>query len=72
MLKLKRSTHSGHERVKHADSKGSPARERLRQIQLGVRVVVVILIQELHVAVIHELCNTKFNTDCSEKGVSES
>lgn len=65
--KEKTSTHSGHERIKHADSKGSPARERLRQIQLCVRVVVVILIQELHVAVIHELCDTKFNTDCNER-----
>ncbi|KAI8424026.1 hypothetical protein MSG28_002669, partial [Choristoneura fumiferana] len=53
------STPGGHERVKHTDGKGSPARERLRQIQLRVRVVVVILIQELHVAVVHELCDTE-------------
>lgn len=48
-----------HKRVKHADGKRCPARERLRQVQLCVWVVVVILVEELDVAVIHQLWRIK-------------
>lgn len=57
-LQLKwRNTYGGHKRVEHADSEGSAARERLRQVQFRVGVVVVVLVQELYVAVVYQLCN---------------
>ena len=43
----------GHEGVKDADGKGSATGKRLGEVELRVRVVVVVLVQELHVAVVH-------------------
>ena len=40
-------TNRGHERVEYAHGEGRTAGERLGQVQLGVRVIVVILVQEL-------------------------
>ena len=45
----------GHERVKNADSEGSATGKWLGEVELRVRVVVVVLVQELHVAVVHQL-----------------
>ena len=49
-------THRGHEGVEDADGEGCSAGEGLREVQLGVGIVVVILVQELNVAVVHQLC----------------
>ena len=49
-------THRGHEGVEDADGEGRTAGEGLREVQLGVGIVVVILVQELNVAVVHQLC----------------
>ncbi len=48
-------THRGHERIQHADGERGAASERLREVQLGVWIVVVVLIQELYVGVVDEL-----------------
>ena len=47
------STHCTHERVQHADSEGGSAGEGLCQVQLCVRVIIIILVQELNVGVVH-------------------
>lgn len=44
-----------HERVQDADGERGTARERLGQVQLRVGVVVVVLVQELYVAVVDQL-----------------
>jgi len=46
-------TYGAHQRVENADSEGGPAGEGLGQVQLGVRVVVIVLVQELDVGVVH-------------------
>ena len=46
-----------HDCIQDADGKGSATGERLGEVELGVRVVVVVLVQELHVAVVHQLCD---------------
>ncbi len=48
-------SHRGHEGVEDTDREGRPAGERLREVELGVGVVVVVLVQELHVGVVDEL-----------------
>ena len=45
-------TYGAHERVEDADGECGSARERLRHVQLGVRIVVVVLVQKLHVRVV--------------------
>lgn len=47
-------SYRGHEWVEYADSEGSATGKRLCQIKLRIRIVVVVLIEELHVAVVHE------------------
>jgi len=47
-------THRGHERVQNADGERRTARERLCEVQLRVGVVVVVLVEELHVAVVDQ------------------
>ena len=47
-------THCGHQRVEDADSEGCAACEGLSEVQLSVRVIVIILVQELDIAVIAE------------------
>ena len=47
-------THCGHQGVEDADSEGGAASEGLGEIELSVRVIVIILIQELDIAVIAE------------------
>lgn len=46
-------TYSAHQRIQHADREGRPAGERLGEVQLGVGVVIVVLVQELNVGVVH-------------------
>ena len=50
-------THRGHQGVEDADSEGCATSEGLGEIQLSVRVIVIILIQELDIAVIDQLCD---------------
>ena len=45
----------GHQGVEDADNEGRAASEGLGEIQLSVRVIVIILIQELDIAVIDQL-----------------
>ena len=45
----------GHQGVEDADGEGSATGEGLGEVEFGVRVVVVVLVQELHVAVVHQL-----------------
>ena len=47
-------THCGHQGVKDADSEGCATSEWLGEIELSVRVIIIILIQELDIAVIHK------------------
>lgn len=47
-------TYRRHERVQDADGERSTARERLGQVQLGVRIVVIVLVQKLYVAVVDQ------------------
>ena len=49
-----RRPHRGHQGVENADSEGCATSEGLGEIQLSVRVIVIILIQELDIAVITE------------------
>ena len=49
-------TYRRHERVEYADCKGSAASKRLREVELRVGIVVVVLVQKLHVAIIHQFC----------------
>lgn len=51
------SPYRRHEGVQDRHSKGCTAGEWLRQVELGVWVIVVILVEELYVAVIDELCD---------------
>lgn len=46
-------TYGAHQRIQHADREGRPAGERLGEVQLGVGVVIVVLVQELNVGVVH-------------------
>ena len=48
-------THCGHQGVEDADSEGGAASEGLGEIELSVRVIVIILVQELDIAVIDQL-----------------
>ena len=48
-------TYCGHQGVEDADSEGCAAGEGLGEIELSVRVIVIILIQELDIAVIDQL-----------------
>ena len=48
-------THCGHQGVEDADSEGCAASEGLSEVQLSVRVIVIILVQELDIAVIDQL-----------------
>ena len=50
-------THCGHQGVEDADSEGCAASEGLGEVQLSVRIIVIILVQELDVAVIAEHCD---------------
>lgn len=43
-----------HERVQDTDRKRGTTRERLSEVQLGVGVVVIVLVEELHVAVVDQ------------------
>ena len=45
----------GHQGVEDADSEGCAASEGLSEVQLSVRVIVIILVQELDIAVIDQL-----------------
>ena len=47
-------TYCGHQGVEDADSEGCAAGEGLGEIELSVRVIIIILIQELDIAVITE------------------
>lgn len=47
-------TYRRHERVQDADGEGRTARKRLGKVQLRVGVVVVVLVQKLHVAVVDQ------------------
>lgn len=49
-----------HERVQDADGESRTARERLGKVQLGVRIVVVVLVQKLHVAVIDQFGDHRY------------
>ena len=44
-------THCGHQGVEDADSEGCATSEGLGEIELSVRVIVIILVQELDIAV---------------------
>ena len=46
-------THCTHEGVEYTDSEGGSTGKRLCQVQLCVRVVVIILVQELNIGVVH-------------------
>lgn len=46
-------TYGAHQGIQDTDSEGRAAGERLGEVQLRVWVVVVILIQELHIGVVH-------------------
>ena len=48
-------TDCGHQGVEDADSKGCAAGEGLSEVQLSVRVIVIILVQELDITVIDQL-----------------
>ena len=48
-------TYCGHQGIEDADSEGCAAGEGLGEIELSVRVIVIILIQELDIAVIDQL-----------------
>ena len=50
-----RLTHCGHQGVEDADSEGCATSEWLGEIELSVRVIIIILIQELDIAVIDQL-----------------
>ena len=45
-------THCGHQGVEDADSEGCAAGEGLSEVELSVRVIVIILVQELDITVI--------------------
>ena len=45
----------GHQGVQNTHSEGRPTGEGLSEIELSVRIIVVVLVQELHVAVVHQL-----------------
>ena len=48
-------TYRGHQGVEDADSKGCATGEGLGEIELSVRIIIIILIQELDIAVIDQL-----------------
>ena len=47
-------SYSGHERVKDTDSKSRSTSKRLSEIQFSVRIIVIVLVQELNIAVVHK------------------
>ena len=49
------AAHRGHEGVENTDSEGGATCEWLGQVELSVRIIIIILIQELDIAVIHKL-----------------
>ena len=61
---LSNLTYRGHQGVEDADSEGCATGEGLGEIQLSVRVIVIILIQELDIAVIDQLSDHR--DICSE------
>ena len=48
-------TYRRHQRIQDGNGESGAARKRLSEIQFGVRVVVVVLIQELNVAIVYKL-----------------
>jgi len=50
-------TYRWHERVQDADSEGRTARKRLGEIQLRVGVIIVVLVEKLHVAIVNQFGN---------------
>ena len=48
-----------HQRVQHANSEGSAAGKRLCEVELRIRIVVVVLVEKLNVAVVDKFCKTK-------------
>ena len=53
-------TYGAHERIEDADGERRTAGERLRHVQLRVRVIVVVLVEKLHVGVV--TCNNYTHT----------
>ena len=51
-LSSSQKSHRGHQGVEDTDSEGCAASEWLGEVELSVRVIVIILVQELDVAVI--------------------
>ena len=49
------AAHRGHEGVENTDSEGGATCEWLGQVELSVGIIIIILIQELDIAVIHKL-----------------
>ena len=47
----------GHERVKNTDSKGSATCKWLSEIEFSVRIIIIILIKELNITIIDQLCD---------------
>ena len=56
-------TYSWHKGVKYRNGKGSTASERLREIQFSIGIIVVILVQELNVAIVDQFWNYKWFSD---------
>lgn len=47
-------THSRHERIEDTDGERGTAGERLSEVELRIGIVVIILVQKLYVAVVHQ------------------
>ena len=52
---MNKSQYRGHQGVENADSEGCAASKGLSEVQLSVRVIVIILVQKLDIAVIDQL-----------------
>lgn len=46
-------TYRAHQRVQYADRKSGATRERLCEIKLRIRIVLVVLIQKLDIRIVH-------------------
>jgi hypothetical protein len=55
-LSVSIDTDRRHKRIQYTDCEGSAAGKRLSEVELRVRIVVIVLIKKLHVAVIDKLC----------------
>lgn len=61
------NTYCTHEGVQHADGKRGPTRKGLGEVQLCVRVVVIVLVEELNVGVVDWSTRRRIESELTQR-----